>query len=72
MSDLSFMLSRSLANGRSRPTPHSREQILAALLRKRAAAHRHGQHRQEEQLREQIAWALPIHAPIDELLNEAA
>jgi hypothetical protein len=65
MSDLSFLLSRSLANGRSRRTPRSREQILAALLRKRAEAHRHGRRQQEEQLREQIAWALPIHAPAD-------
>ena len=67
MSDLSFLLSRSLANGRSRPTPRSREQILAALLRKRAEAHRHRQQRQEQHLREQIAWALPIQAPEDEV-----
>lgn len=66
MSDLSFLLSRSLAKGRSRPTPKSREQILAALLRKRAEAHRHGQQQQEEQLREQISWALPIQAPDDD------
>ena len=70
MSDLSFQLSRSLANGRRRRTPRSREQILAALLRKRAEAHRHGQRKQEEKLREQISWALPIHAPDDEKPTE--
>ena len=66
MSDLSFLLSRSLAKGRSRRMPRSREEILAALLRKRAEAHRHGQRQQEEHLREQISWALPIQAPDDE------
>jgi hypothetical protein len=62
MSDLSFMLSRALAKGRGeRSRPVSRAEILAALLRKRAEAHRHGLAEQEEKLREQIRWALPIH-----------
>ena len=62
MSDLSFLLSRALARGRGqRRTPWSRAEILAALLRKRAEAHRQGLDAQEEKLREQIRWALPIH-----------
>ncbi|MGE0179366.1 MAG: hypothetical protein AB7O91_06055 [Sphingomonas sp.] len=65
MSDLSFQLSRSIANGRRGAAPRSREQILAALLRKRAEAHRHGQAQQEQRLRDQIAWALPIRAPAE-------
>jgi hypothetical protein len=62
VSDLSFLLSRALARGRGeRRTPWSRVEILAALLRKRAEAHRQGLDAQEEKLREQIRWALPIH-----------
>ena len=59
MADLSFMLSRALARGRAE-APRSREEILAALLRKRAEAHRQGLSDQERKLREQIRWALPI------------
>ena len=56
------MLSRALAGGRARKgVPGSRAEILAALLRKRAEAHRQGLHEQEEKLRAQIRWALPIH-----------
>ena len=66
MSDLGFMLSRALARGRGeRRAPWSRAEILAALLRKRAEAHRQGLREQEEKLREQIKWALPIH-PVEE------
>jgi len=62
MSDLSFMLSRAVARGRGeRCTPLSRAEILEALLRKRAEAHRQGRSDQEHMLREQIRWALPIH-----------
>jgi hypothetical protein len=62
VSDLSFMLSRALAKGRGeRDAPWSRAEILAALLRKRAEAHRQGLSEQERKLREQIRWALPIH-----------
>jgi hypothetical protein len=63
VTDLSFMLSRAVAKGRAeRREPWSRAEILAALLRKRAEAHRQGLDAQERRLREQIRWALPIHA----------
>ncbi|MGQ0661268.1 hypothetical protein [Sphingosinicella sp.] len=62
MADLSFMLSRAVARGRA-GAPRNRETILAALLRKRAEAHRHGLEEQERRLREQIRWALPMRAP---------
>ena len=62
MADLSFMLARAVANGRT-SGPRNRETVLASLLRKRAEAHRHGLEEQEQRLREQIRWALPIRAP---------
>jgi len=62
MAHLSFMLSRALAGGRAgKGAPRSRAEILAALLRKRAEAHRQGLSDQESKLRDQIRWALPIH-----------
>jgi hypothetical protein len=62
MAHLSFMLSRALDRGRAeKGVPRSRAEILAALLRKRAEAHRHGLDDQERKLRDQIRWALPIH-----------
>jgi hypothetical protein len=62
MDRLSFMLSRAIDRGRAdRAIPRSRAEILAALLRKRAEAHRHGLEEQERKLRDQIKWALPIH-----------
>jgi hypothetical protein len=62
MGDLSFRLARALAGGRAgRGAPRNRAEILAALLRKRAEAHRQGLCEQERKLREQIKWALPIH-----------
>ena len=63
MADLSFMLSRALARGRA-GVPRSRAEILLALLRKRAEAHRQGLHGQERKLRDQIVWALPIHEEV--------
>ena len=64
MASLSFLLSRALAGGRAeKGVPQSRAEILAALLRKRAEAHRQGLRDQEEKLRAQIRWALPIHPP---------
>ena len=64
MAHLCFMLSRALARGRAdKGVPRSRAEILAALLRKRAEAHRQGLGDQERKLREQIKWALPIHPP---------
>jgi hypothetical protein len=66
MADLSFHLSRALANGRAdKGVPGSRAEILVALLRKRAAAHRLGRRDHEQRLRDQIAWALPIQEPVD-------
>jgi len=68
MANLSFMLSRAVATGRANcGAPKSRAEVLAALLRKRAEASRHGQFVQERNLREQIRWALPIERPQDEL-----
>jgi hypothetical protein len=62
MADLSFMLSRAVARGRAeKGVPRNRAEILAALLRKRAEAHRQGLSDQERKLRSQIRWALPIH-----------
>lgn len=63
MVPLSFMLSRAVAGGRAaKGVPRNRAEILAALLRKRAEAHRQGLDEQERKLREQIRWALPIQA----------
>ena len=71
MASLSFMLSRAIAKGRAeRETPRTRAEILTALLRKRAEAHRQGLDDQERKLRDQIRWALPIH-PAEEA-EEAA
>jgi hypothetical protein len=62
MSSLSFRLAKAAAAGRSlRWRPASREQVLARLLVKRAAAHQAGLCELESSLRQQIAWSLPIH-----------
>ena len=61
MAHLSFMLSRAVAKGRA-GAPTNRAEILFALLRKRAEAHRQGLCDQERKLRDQIKWALPMHA----------
>jgi hypothetical protein len=64
MTDLSFLLSRAVARGRAnRGVPKSRQNILLGLLNKRAEAHRQGLHDQEQLLREQIRWALPMNEP---------
>jgi hypothetical protein len=61
MTDLSFLLSRAVNKGRAnRGVPKSRQNILLGLLNKRAEAHRQGLHDQEQLLREQIRWALPM------------
>ncbi|QNA85919.1 hypothetical protein G4G27_19495 [Sphingomonas sp. So64.6b] len=60
---LSLRLSRALAQGRAaRPEPPSRAALLAALLRKRAAAHNVGAQDLEALLRDQIRWSLPMEA----------
>jgi hypothetical protein len=64
MASLSFRLSRAVARGRA-GVPRSRAEILLALLRKRAEAHRQGLGDQERRLRQQIIWALPIHENSD-------
>jgi hypothetical protein len=72
VANLSFMLSRAISSGRAeRDMPWSRAEILAALLRKRAEAHRQGLSDQERKLRDQIKWALPIH-PAEERESEPA
>jgi hypothetical protein len=65
MANLSFKLSRALANGRAgKGVPGSRAEILVGLLRKRAEAHRQGLCAQERRLRDQIIWALPINEAV--------
>jgi hypothetical protein len=67
MSRLSYTLSKALAGGRSaRGKPNSREEVLARLLMKRAAAKRAGLKDLEAQLREQIMWALPVRNPSED------
>ena len=64
MTDLSFLLSRAVDKGRaSRGVPMNRQAILVGLLNKRAEAHRQGLRDQEQLLREQIRWALPVMEP---------
>ena len=60
MSRLSYRLSKAVARGRSGWRPSTREEVLARLLVKRAAAHRAGLHELEARLRDQIAWSLPM------------
>jgi hypothetical protein len=59
-SSLSFRLAKALDTGRAERRL-TRERILLDLLNKRAAARRAGLTDLEEQLREQIRWALPVH-----------
>ena len=61
MKRLSFRLSQAVACGRAaKAAPESREVVLERLLRKRAAAFRAGLDDQEQMLRDQIRWSLPI------------
>lgn len=61
MTNLSLRLSRALAKGRAESSaPKTRADLLAILLRKRAAAHNVGAEDLEALLRDQIRWALPI------------
>jgi protein involved in temperature-dependent protein secretion len=61
MANLMFKLSRAVAAGRAdKGVPKDRAEILVALLRKRAEAHRQGLGDQEKKLRDQIKWALPV------------
>lgn len=73
MANLSFRLSRALASGRAdKGVPRDRAQILVGLLNKRAQAHRLGLRDQEQRLRDQILWALPVHPAGDEREPAAA
>ena len=65
MTMLSLQLSRALSKGRAATGPQSRADLLASLLRKRAAAHNAGAGDLEALLRDQIRWALPMHAAND-------
>ncbi|HYJ53777.1 MAG TPA: hypothetical protein VEW04_11455 [Allosphingosinicella sp.] len=61
MKRLSFRLSQAVAGGRAaKAAPGSREVVLERLLRKRAAAYQAGLGDQEQMLRDQIRWSLPI------------
>ncbi len=61
MTALSVKFSQALTRGRRAPrVPDSRAALLAALLRKRATAHRIGAYDLEALLRDQIRWALPM------------
>lgn len=61
MSRLSYRLAKALSNSRrTKWRPSTREEVLAKLLVKRAAAHRAGLKELEESLRQQIKWALPM------------
>ena len=65
MTMLSLRLSRALSQGRAaRSEPQSRASLLAALLRKRAAAHTAGAEELEALLRDQIRWSLPMEKPL--------
>jgi hypothetical protein len=59
MASLSFQLAKALDTGRAERRL-TRERILVDLLNKRAAARQAGLTALEEQLREQIRWALPV------------
>jgi hypothetical protein len=61
-SDLSGLISSGRAE---KGVPKSRAEILAALLRKRAAAWQNGMSDLEATLRNQISWSLPIEKPAE-------
>lgn len=58
MTQISSRLSKAISAGRRQPA--TREQVLARLLIKRAAAYRAGLTVLERSLRDQIHWSLPI------------
>ncbi|QIG78672.1 hypothetical protein [Stakelama tenebrarum] len=64
MTLLSLRLARALDKGRAAhdAPARNRAELLATLLRKRAAAHNAGAGDLEALLRDQIRWALPIEA----------
>ena len=57
-------LSGLISEGRSgKGVPGSRSEVLASLLRKRAAAWQGGMDDLEAKLRNQILWSLPVETP---------
>jgi hypothetical protein len=67
MSRMSYRLAKAVSEGRmARGRPGSREEVLSRLLVKRATAHRAGLIDLEAALRDQIAWALPVHKGEDD------
>ena len=73
MTKRSTDLSSLVSSGRvGKGVPTSREEVLAALLRKRAAAWRGGLADLEAKLRNQILWSLPIEVPEDRAAEAGA
>lgn len=65
-------LSGLISEGRSgKGVPGSRSEVLAALLRKRAAAWQGGMDDLEAKLRNQILWSLPVETPDEPVEDEA-
>ena len=63
---MSARVTMALSNGRANlGAPSSREEVLARLLRKRAAAQQAGLSELERALRDQIRWSLPMRNPRD-------
>lgn len=62
INDLSSLVSAGRAG---KGVPANRSEVLAALLRKRAAAWRSGLSELEARLRNQILWSLPVESPVD-------
>jgi hypothetical protein len=65
--DLSSLISEGRA---AKGVPASRGEVLAALLRKRAAAWQGGLEDLEAKLRNQILWSLPVESPDEEAKPE--
>ena len=68
INDLSSLVSSGRAG---KGVPANRSEVLAALLRKRAAAWRSGLSELEGRLRNQILWSLPVESPIDRKTDDA-
>jgi hypothetical protein len=66
--DLSGLISEGRAG---KGVPASRGEVLAALLRKRAAAWQGGLEDLEAKLRNQILWSLPVETPDEPAEAEA-
>ena len=66
--DLSGLISEGRAG---KGVPASRGEVLAALLRKRAAAWQGGLDDLEAKLRNQILWSLPVETPDEPAESEA-